>query len=149
MCLLQLLSLLLKNLSKLPNSWYWKKVMKKKCLSKKLSLSSNSSTLWLCLIRSLWSKLSTYLYQELIKLGIQIQEELTLWNIPRNGGMKTAIDLSIDIKNQEALRIGSCSKKWSNLPRDCFSIPKFKRSPTRVIGLRNSWIGLTSKNCQL
>jgi len=37
-------------------------------------------------------------------------EESTLRSIPRNGGMKTVIALSINTENQEAWKIGNCSR---------------------------------------
>jgi len=67
-----------------------------------------------------------------------MQEKSTLQSIPRNGGMKTVIDLSINIENQEALKIGNCSRKQSRLPKDHFSISRSRRLPTRAIDLGNS-----------
>ena len=76
-------------------------------------------------------------------------EESTLWNILRNGRIKTVIDLSINTENQEVLKIGNRSRKWLNPPKDHFSISRSKRSPTRVVDLENLWTRLTSKNYQL
>ena len=49
-----------------------------------------------------------------------MQDRSTLQNIPRSGGMKTAIELLINTECQEILRIGSCSKEQSNPPKNCF-----------------------------
>ena len=52
--------------------------------------------------------------------------------------MKTVIDLSINTENQEVLKIGNHSRKWSNLSKYHFSISRSKRSPTRVVDFENS-----------
>ena len=67
-----------------------------------------------------------------------MQEESTLQSIPRNSGMKIVIALSINTKNQEALKIGNCSRGLSRPPKDYFSTSRSRRSPTRVVDLGNS-----------
>jgi len=52
--------------------------------------------------------------------------------------MKTVIDLLASIDIQETLIIGNHSRRQSILPRDCFSITRSKKLPTRVMGLGSS-----------
>jgi len=66
-----------------------------------------------------------------------MQEKSTLQNIPRNGGMKTVINLSINTENQEVLKIGNCLRRQSRPPKDHFSTSKSRRSPTRAEDLGN------------
>ena len=123
--------------------------MRKRHSLRKLSLPSNFLIPQSYQTKSLWRIWSIYLYWESIKLGIWMQEESTLQSILRNGGIKTVIDHSINTENQEVSRIGNCLRRWSSPLKDHFLILRSKRLPTRVVDLRNSWIGLTSKNCQL
>ena len=142
-------SLLRKNLSKLPNSCYQRKVTRKKRLLKKFPLSSSLLTLRTFQIKNLWNKLLIYWQQESNMHGMPIQEKLTLWNIPRNGGMKTVIELSINTENQEALKIRNCSRRQLRPLKNHSSTSRSRRSPTRAEDPENLWIGLASANCQL
>ena len=67
-----------------------------------------------------------------------MQERSTLQDIPRSGGTKTVIKLSINTECQETLRIGSHSKEQSNPPKDHFLTPRSRKLPTRVVDLGNS-----------
>jgi len=67
-----------------------------------------------------------------------MQEKSTLQNIPRNGRIKTVIDLSINTENQEALKIGNCSRRQLRLPKYHFLTSRFRRLPTRAKDLGNS-----------
>ena len=70
-----------------------------------------------------------------------MQEKSTLQNIPRNGGIKTVIDLSINTENQEASKIGNHSRRQSRPPKYYFSTSRsrrFWRFSTRAEDLRNS-----------
>jgi len=40
--------------------------------------------------------------------------------------------------NLEVLNIGNCSRVLSRPPKELFSVPKFRRSPTRAMDLGNS-----------
>jgi len=71
------------------------------------------------------------------KHGIPILEESRSRSIPRYGGMKIVGDPSTLTENLEALNIGNCSRVLSRPPKELFSIPKFRRSPTRAMGLGN------------
>jgi len=71
------------------------------------------------------------------KHGISILEESRSQSIPRYGGIKIVGDLSTLTENLEALNIGNRSRVLSRPPKELFSIPKFRRSPTRAADLGN------------
>jgi len=52
--------------------------------------------------------------------------------------MRIVGDLSTYTENQGVLKIGNCSRKLSRPLKEPFSIPKSRRSPTKVVNLGNS-----------
>jgi len=52
--------------------------------------------------------------------------------------MKIVSNPLILTENLEALKIGNCSRVLSRPPKEFFSIPKFRRLPTRATDLGNS-----------
>ena len=65
-------------------------------------------------------------------------EESRSRSIPRYGGMKIVGDPSTLKENLEALEIGNCSRVLSRPPKELFSIPRFRRLPTKATDLENS-----------
>jgi len=65
-------------------------------------------------------------------------EESRLQSTPRYSGMRIVGDPSTYTENQDVLKIGNHSRKLSRLLKEHFSIPKSRRSPTKVMNLGNS-----------
>jgi len=72
------------------------------------------------------------------KYGIPMLEESRLQSILGYGGIKIVGNPSTLTENLEALNIGNCSRVLSRPPKELFSIPIFRRSPTKATDLGNS-----------
>ena len=65
-------------------------------------------------------------------------EESRSHSTPRFGGMISIGNFLTFTENLEALKIGNSSRISLKLPKELFSIPRFRKSPTRVVVLRSS-----------